>query len=224
MKLLSLRRKYMTSWLDSSLEMVNDWAQIVGLLALIITLVSAWGLYATGKEIARRGKMRESDATAAKKEMQKTLDATISDLDKAKSSLEQTQKLARELELKQRKRTLSPEQRQLLASCLKTMLPASITIFAILGDSDGISYGNEFKSVFQECGWSVAGVDQSVITPVAPNGLWISVHSSETVPSWTNDLIRCLRNAGFNVEGRADPGIPEGQLHLLIGTKGETAK
>jgi hypothetical protein len=44
----------MTSWSDSLLNSVNDWSQIVGLLALLLTLVSAWTIYSTGKEMARR--------------------------------------------------------------------------------------------------------------------------------------------------------------------------
>lgn len=50
---------HMASWSDSWLNGVNDWAQIVGILSILLALVSALVVYFTSKETTRRAAERE---------------------------------------------------------------------------------------------------------------------------------------------------------------------
>jgi hypothetical protein len=64
--------KYMQSWSDSLLDAVNNYSQLIGLVAFAVTLVTAYLVYSTQREQGRRANL-QSQSTS--NELRATKDA-----------------------------------------------------------------------------------------------------------------------------------------------------
>src|SRR6266705_2416445 len=112
----------MKSWSDSVLDSVNNWAQIVGIIALLVTLVSAWFVYATGRELSRRSSDREHAAVRGREETEGKLQETRTKLER--------------LEAKTRRRVVTTEQRNRFVTAVKESPKGKVGIYYLASDPE----------------------------------------------------------------------------------------
>ena len=120
-------------------------------------------------------------------------------------------------ETKSRPRQIPPELRKSLANKLRTLTTAKIEIECPLGDTEALEFATHFKNVFEDAGWTVDGITQSVFTG-SPKGLILRIHDTESTP-YSLVVPDILKEAGFSVFGAMQPAIPAGTISLLVGHK-----
>jgi hypothetical protein len=139
------------------------------------------------------------------------LDLLLSKLDKA---ITDVQTAARKVSPE---RSIDPQMKQSLVANLKPISPLDVEITCVLGDTEGFALASQLKEVFQQAGWKVNGVNQSVFTtPIKRLVLSFGKEPSSELQSTLGPLFDSLgypREAGLNKE------LGENSLRILVGSK-----
>ena len=196
----------MQSWSDSFLNSVNDYSQLLGLVALFLTFVFGYIVYATAKESTARASEREAAAEARADDLQK----------KASEAIQR----AADLEEAQKPRSITPEQTQSFIAELSAIPKGKVVVYIYNQDAEIAQYANQIKSVLTS-----AGFDTSKIVGVAigssftPTGVIMVVKSKDNLPPFALPLQIAFTHIGIEAKGAIDPGLTEGDIKIVVGRK-----
>lgn len=141
----------------------------------------------------------------------KRLELLLARLDKA---INDVQSAARKVSPE---RTLSPELRQSLVANLKSIPSLNIEITCILGDTEAFSLASQIKSVFDEAGWKVNGVNQAVFS-VPIKRLMLTFGNIPT-PQLQQALAPLFDSLAYPKEAGLDAKLGEDNLKIVVGSK-----
>ena len=212
MKKISSKRKYMQSWSDSVLNSVNDYSQIISIIALVFTLFAASVLYATAKEINRRSLARETESESQLFDAQK-------ETREAKRVANEANARVAQLETKNAPRILSAQQRQIIIDVL-TPYAGSLNL-----EIDGSNIDEESTNFSNAI---IEAVKASGITPditwtgvifgkgVLPTGIGIDVRDGTPPPMLALACQHAFMQAGINCPAALYPDWPESMADKVI--------
>lgn len=113
--------------------------------------------------------------------------------------------------------SLDPRLRQSLIDNLKSVPPLDVEITCVLGDTESLSLASQLKDVFEQAGWNVHGVNQSIFkVPVKHLVLMFGKEPSREILRTLAPIFDSFgypRKAGLNKE------IGENTLKIVVGSK-----
>jgi hypothetical protein len=162
-------------------------------------------------------------------EAQQSLENEVQDL---KQSLGQTdeaftqlKKRAGVVNVHQKQRHLTAEDRRVLVASLKPYAGQGVQVFSIAGDSEGRVYRNDLARMFEQAGWNHDG-DRGVTEAefdVDPVGITLILHAVDAGHGHTNRAINALI-ATLKRQNLLDGGgifvsdqVPDGWVKIAIG-------
>ena len=118
-------------------------------------------------------------------------------------------------------RTLSPEAIATLRKKLGAA-PAAIELFVLIGDSEAVNYGDQFRKVFEDAGWTVT-VRRGMFNPVLV-GISLQLAAPEGVNKVPMDhpfatVHQALTAAGVVFKSERNPAVRDPLVRLAIGVK-----
>jgi hypothetical protein len=141
MKLRPSKQKYMQSWSDSFLNDVNDYSQILGLVALLFTFIFGYFAYATAKESTRRSSDNEAIAERRADDLQKKADDAI--------------RRAEQLEKQQAPRAISDEQINKFTQAVSGLNKGGIEVIIVAQDAETNQYADALRKMLGSAGFNV---------------------------------------------------------------------
>jgi hypothetical protein len=197
MRIRTLKLKYMQSWSDSFFDSVNNYSQIVGLIALVLTLISAYLIYATSREQNNRATNRESASEKRADELQKKADEAI--------------RKAQALEARQAPRTLTPEQALgIIQELMSDSSPKGIICFQVDSQSeDSFSYATSIAHALAKAGYNI---DPNAGFISAGLGLDVTVRGP--IPATVSAIVTALNHHGVRAVPISDSGPIMGRIAL----------
>ncbi len=195
----------MKSWSDSVVDAVNNWSQIVGLFALVITLASAWFVYATGREVNRRSSERAEKVANENKKLKDKLDA---------------------VETVQRPRTVAPQQKDALIRLLSAAPKGRIITTVIESDLEAVAYQKQIAEALTASGFSVDV--QSAMMLSGPSGaqvgLILQIKDANAVPPHAQAILQAFGQAGLEPKPATQPTMDADLLVIVVGAKPPQSK
>jgi hypothetical protein len=113
-------------------------------------------------------------------------------------------------------RHLTKPQRDRLFALLHSLPHLSVHILCMMGDTESITFADEFSTLFKQIGWTVTGPNPAMLAG-NPKGLLLVVHSQDKAPTGAGDLQAALGSVGLPTGGEANAGYAEYSLTLVIG-------
>lgn len=129
----------------------------------------------------------------------------------------EAQRSLEELRGRIKPRLLTREQQTQFVELLKDA-KGTITIDAMLGDSESVAFASQINALLISAGWKSLGVMKAVYGG-QPKGLIILVHSAEKAPPYALKLQQTLTLLGFPAPAELHPDLPEASVKLIVGTK-----
>lgn len=203
----------MQSWSDSFLNSVNHYAQIIGILALALTLLSAYFVYATVKELTGRASAREAASEAKAIALQK-------EASEAKQAADAAIRHAKALEEKQQPRSITDEQRELFISELRDVPKGKVTVMIFSHDAEITRYANQIRDMVSDAGFDVDVVKTDLDADWTPAGVILGVRDAVTQPHFAVPMQHAFSGIGIETEGMIDLSIEDNDtLNIIIGSK-----
>lgn len=114
-------------------------------------------------------------------------------------------------------RVLSASVVERLSKSLKAFSEYQVDVTCLMGDGEGHTLANQIKGVFDNAGWKVNGVKQSVFSgPV--RGIVIKV-GKPPPEALQRAIMPLFDNLGYPREAILDPAVGEKQISIIVGTK-----
>jgi hypothetical protein len=121
-----------------------------------------------------------------------------------------------EVESKTRPRLLTVEQCAAIRNGLRKQKGESIQITSVMGDQEALNFASQLKTLFQESGWTVDGVNQAVYTnPI--KGIIITLRDKALEPKAIY-VINLLSSVGYKSVGEINPQT-KFDIGIVIGGK-----
>src|SRR5207249_6676148 len=114
-------------------------------------------------------------------------------------------------------RHLTAEQRATLIELSKAVPKGDVTVYAFIGDDEGIAFSVEIVNALSAAGWNVkhAGQHTALFSP----GVTILVRSEKDAPQYAGSLQNVLKGAGLGGNAIATEQVPTGSVYLFVGPK-----
>jgi len=193
----------MQSWSDTFLNSVNDYSQIIGIVALAFTLVSAYLVYATAKESTKRALARETASDERANNLQKKADEAI--------------QRAKELEEKSAPRTISQDAGDRIKGILMNFAPVKITVMYANTDAEASHFAGDIESLLTQAKYPYADIPVTVVGD--PPGLYFGVNDPTNTPPVCPTLQKTLSNLNIKATWRRDSRVPLGEIGIVVGSK-----
>ena len=145
------------------------------------------------------------------KPQDKRLELLLARLDQAIGSVEDA---ARKISPE---RTIDMKIKNILTTNLKSVPPLNVELHSVLGDTEGFSLATEIKTIFEQSGWKVNGVSQSVFTtPMKHLILEFGEKPSEELQLALGPLFDAL---GYRRKAVLNDKLPQDKLKIIVGSK-----
>ena len=194
----------------------------VMLLGFVLTGLGGFGAVYFASDFRRE---REVKSAATEADLNARLAALQSLNDELRHRIEPFDQATRQLavaglktgsaEPSGKNRVLSARQQHEIGEVLRKHPGRTITMNAVLGDTEGFEFAQTLKHTFVEAGWQVDGVRHAA-SAAPPVGLCLSAGSAPP-PKEMIAAYLALTSAGFDVSQEIDPKLPPEQTTLTIG-------
>jgi hypothetical protein len=182
---------------------VNDYSQIIGIVALAFTLVSAYLVYATAKESTKRALARETASDERANNLQKKADEAI--------------QRAKELEEKSAPRTISQDAGDRIKGILMNFAPVKITVMYANTDAEASHFAGDIESLLTQAKYPYADIPVTVVGD--PPGLYFGVNDPANTPLVCPALQKALSDLHIQATWRRDSRVPLGEIGIVVGSK-----